>query len=76
MRQIPPNSICHSAAIGRGFRGQTRGSLRGVRRAGMSARNMRAFARRDRAMNRETENQVARNNTNPGTAGYSGDNQL
>ena len=41
----------------RGFRGQGRGTLRGVKRIGLGARNLRAFARRDRAIGRGQDNQ-------------------
>ena len=72
----PRGQFNRGNTIGRGFRGQQRGSFRGVRRSGISGRNMRAFARRDRAVNKESDNQVARINPNPETAGYSGNNQL
>ena len=72
----PRGQLYRGNTLGRGFRGQLRGSLRGVRRSGLSGRNMRGFARRDRAVGRDSDNQVARVNPNIETAGYSGNNQL
>ena len=66
--------LFRGALLGRSFGGQNRGSLRGVRRAGLSFRNMRAFARRDRAMGRIQENQRVRE-SNPETAGQAGQSQ-
>ena len=59
---------------GRGNRVQFRGSLRGVRRASISGRNMRGYARRDRAI-KEAENQT-KGNASTVTAGFSYENQL
>ena len=66
--------LFRGSLLGRSFRGQNRGSLRGVRRAGLSFRNMRAFARRDRAMGRIQDNQRVRE-PNPETAGQTGQSQ-
>ena len=47
----------------RGLRGQYRSALRGVRSSGLSVRNMRAFARRDRAVGRGRGRQIRDNET-------------
>ena len=60
---------------GRGVRGTTRGALRWVRRAGLSVRNQRSFARRDKFMNRGGVMAPRINNVDSGTAGFSGGNQ-
>ena len=58
----------------RGFRSQARNASRGVRRATLSNRNLRAFARRDRAVGRNPNNQTPLELTS-GAPGYSGESR-
>ena len=58
----------------RGFRGQLRGPSRGVRRATLSNRNLRAFARRDRAVGRN-QNEQAPLELTSGAPGHSGESR-
>ena len=66
--------LFRGASVIRGNRGQYRGALRGVRRTTVYSRNMRGYARRDRAI-KEAENQV-RGNAGSVTTGFSNENQL
>ena len=58
----------------RGFRGQARRASRGVRRVTLSGRNLRAFARRDRAVGSSQSNQAPLELTS-GAPGYSGESR-
>ena len=58
----------------RGTRGMNRGALRGVRRPSGMSRNMRGYARRDRAL--AESDQQTRGNAGTSVAGFSNENQL
>ena len=60
--------------VTRGNRGFVRGSLRGVRRSASYVRNMRGYARRDRAL-KESESQ-SRGRASTSVAGFSGESRL
>ena len=67
------NSFQRGSFVSRGGRGQLRGALRGVRRAGMTGRVARGFERRDRAIG-HLDNQN-RGTSNIATAPFPNSNQ-